>query len=428
MHTLEIKLKQHTPLIQFQPDQEGATLRASEVKPRLDRYILTKIGGGQYNEGVRKIATDDKTRAKDKQPVWLIGNGDKLGLNYKMKITANEKPQSWDMEWPSGGTDHAGKPHMQRFPMFFGNMNAETPKKMSFCRQSLNLTITTFDNELLNTIKKYINQFFIVSNFGTRQTKGFGSFLPEGINVANTIDQDYAVFEQQISNPNTVGTRDGFYKLFTDIDYFYKTIRSGINQQGIYLKSLMFFYAADTKKEYWDKRTIRHTFRHFTPNRYNDQGEKFEQNRYGDNKASIARLYRDCLGLSSSQEWMKYKDTITKEYIPSSNEDIIDRFKSPILIKPIIESNKYVIYLIPSNIPDQYLNAEFRIKSRKSSEKLTMKTPHKFDTRDYLQYVTNNGIRKWVIEKIDDIDATGKGERIKRAVTSIYRNIKYVKK
>ena len=50
MNRLEIKLKQHTPLIHFQHDQEGATLRASEVKPKLDRFVLTRLGKDNYDE------------------------------------------------------------------------------------------------------------------------------------------------------------------------------------------------------------------------------------------------------------------------------------------------------------------------------------------------------------------------------------------
>jgi len=36
MYKLEFTLKQHTPIIHFQHDQDGATLRATEVKPKLD--------------------------------------------------------------------------------------------------------------------------------------------------------------------------------------------------------------------------------------------------------------------------------------------------------------------------------------------------------------------------------------------------------
>lgn len=35
-------LEQQTPLIHFQYDQPGATLRATEVKPKLDKFIIKK--------------------------------------------------------------------------------------------------------------------------------------------------------------------------------------------------------------------------------------------------------------------------------------------------------------------------------------------------------------------------------------------------
>ena len=45
-HTLTVKLKQHTPILHFQPEMatEGATLRATELKPKLDRYIIANYG------------------------------------------------------------------------------------------------------------------------------------------------------------------------------------------------------------------------------------------------------------------------------------------------------------------------------------------------------------------------------------------------
>ena len=33
------KLKQHTPLIHFQHEQEGATLRDSEAESKMDRFV-----------------------------------------------------------------------------------------------------------------------------------------------------------------------------------------------------------------------------------------------------------------------------------------------------------------------------------------------------------------------------------------------------
>ncbi len=39
---ITITLKQHTPLIHFQHEQAGAILRATELKPKLDKFILSK--------------------------------------------------------------------------------------------------------------------------------------------------------------------------------------------------------------------------------------------------------------------------------------------------------------------------------------------------------------------------------------------------
>lgn len=50
MHKLTVTLKQHTPLIHFQHSQEGATLRASEVKPKLDKFIIERCFHNSFEE------------------------------------------------------------------------------------------------------------------------------------------------------------------------------------------------------------------------------------------------------------------------------------------------------------------------------------------------------------------------------------------
>ena len=62
------KLSQQTPLIHFQYDQEGATLRATEVKPKLDAYLASKYG----EETVKQWRIDPEKK--------------KVALNYRMTI------------------------------------------------------------------------------------------------------------------------------------------------------------------------------------------------------------------------------------------------------------------------------------------------------------------------------------------------------
>ena len=40
---LELRLEAQMPMVHFQSQMAGATIRASEVKPKLDRFILEKL-------------------------------------------------------------------------------------------------------------------------------------------------------------------------------------------------------------------------------------------------------------------------------------------------------------------------------------------------------------------------------------------------
>ena len=74
MYKIEFTLKQHTPIIHFQHDQDGATLRATEVKPKLDRFIIEKL----EKSGVNNIETG-----------WF-NNIEKKSLDYQMHITSDD--------------------------------------------------------------------------------------------------------------------------------------------------------------------------------------------------------------------------------------------------------------------------------------------------------------------------------------------------
>ena len=169
-------------------------------------------------------------------------------------------------------------------------------------------------------------------------------------------------------------------------------------------------------------------FEHFTPNKNNDKGEINDKKNDGNNKKSEARLYRDMLGLSSTQTWKIYDDEISKDHI--ADNDKIDRFKSPLLFKPIFNNEgEYIVYIFPSEIPAQYKEAEFRISSKKLRRSFNMKTPSDFDTVDFLCYITDEDIKKWVISKLTGIlnnASNGKSKLIAESLLTIYKNIEFV--
>ena len=113
MYKLEITLKQHTPLIHFQHDQVGATLRASEVKPKLDKFLLTKLGGGDYRKGI--VLAQSNGWLNGVKPSDRLEN-DSYALNYKMKFIVTEIPQIIDIrKFNSNGIEIP-------YPLFFGNL------------------------------------------------------------------------------------------------------------------------------------------------------------------------------------------------------------------------------------------------------------------------------------------------------------------
>src|SRR5690606_37665418 len=131
MNRLTIKLRQHTPLIHFQHDHIGATLRATEVKPKLDKFILTQPGNGNYDKG--------KQWAKEKK--WLIGSSDNA-LDYKLRFTSSDKPDISEIN---------------NIRLYFGNLakvdNNSEYKKFSFLKNPFQMEIFTLQHSLMNEIR-----------------------------------------------------------------------------------------------------------------------------------------------------------------------------------------------------------------------------------------------------------------------------------
>jgi hypothetical protein len=366
MYKLEVTLKQHTPLIHFQHDQEGATLRASEVKPKLDKFILTKLGDGDYEKG-KEIA---------KLSGWLVGKGEHPALDYRMRVEPQGSICTYSIH--------------DRFSLFFGNMGDGERKEFRFCDGLIKVIFATYNDEIIKIIEKDIASFFLSNNFGTRQSKGFGSFYldnsdPLFVSPVKTELMDYRF------KVNVVGEIQNQWKgLFEDIELFYKTLRSGINicnRDGdsiFYMKSIMFKYAKD-KGLQWDKKSIKEAY---YPSILNEQQEKHEDEDISDilhfSQARNGKyLFKDMLGLSSTENWRSpYRLSIKKESI--NNE--IDRFKSPILFKPIRSNdNSFTVFFKGTEIPNNYLDKRFRIRAKEKNH-LELKTYPDFDIDEFLDY------------------------------------------
>lgn len=155
---LEMQLEQYTPLLHFQGEQAGACLRATEVKPKLDRFVLEYV----QRKGITLPDTWFAKKADEKEQ--LISRS---ALQYKLRFEAigNGNPRKIERG-------------MSEAALYFGF----TGKKDSFSMRSvfyndgINMTILCFIPELIELLMKLVVPFFAMHCFGTRSNKGFGSF------------------------------------------------------------------------------------------------------------------------------------------------------------------------------------------------------------------------------------------------------------
>ena len=158
-----IPLKQDTPMWHFQPNQSDCCLRATEVKPKLDKF-LAKL------DGFKESYYQDKSKNE--------------ALDYKLSFVPNGNVEKIITEKPAKDkfgnlkTNKKGEQIYQNlYPLFFANMGAKTDKKeLVYYPQGLTIHLFSFDTDLLDFIEQHLPTFFASHSFGTRQDKGFGFF------------------------------------------------------------------------------------------------------------------------------------------------------------------------------------------------------------------------------------------------------------
>lgn len=363
-----IELVQHTPMWHFQSTQKGCCLRASEVKPKLDRFLAEK-------------------EKKKYTP-----------LDYKMYFIVNSDP----VELVESFKNNKGK-EVNKFTLFFGNMNNPTKKHLVYYDDShpIEMHLFSLDTNLLDKIEKALPAFFACHSFGTRQDKGFGFFYPKDKKFDDS-DASYLFTTTKGKDDNPTGD---FQQLFKFIEMFHKMIRSGVNFPGkTYCKSFMYFYAQSQKgnkdeKVHWDKPVIRHHFSLTHPKYKRRCGQSVsDMERMPPVRSCMKKLYhtleemrkkeyennrwlfRDALGLASSQDWRDYHDTLNivgEAKDSACNKVSIKRFQSPVLYRPVPNGDgSYTVYIYLRPIPETYRNATFTITDKPDKDN-PRKTPEK---------------------------------------------------
>jgi hypothetical protein len=366
MATLTIKLKQHTPIIHFQSDRTYATIRATELKPKLDKFLI------------------------DKEPSLPVN--EKRALDYKVRISS---------------IGHQPYPIPDRYPLFFGDMGEHDPqrqKKFVYSNDPVNIEFFSYNSSILTVIRNNCYEFFMKTNFGMRQSKGFGSFYIESIN--GQANRELYPLKYHFSIKRNEAPPYLWKQLFNDISLFYNSLRAGINLPHIpfYFKSMMFLYFK-AKSIRWDKRSIKEEyFKRDIPS---------EQRLHPDSNGPIVWdrttstgqynfLVKDLLGLSTAEVWQRYdrsRPVISKEDI----DGVIKRFKSPIYFKPIKMPYGYEVWFDAEIVNPLFGGKIFNIKkdNRGALQLITpvLNQPNPiFDIHDFISFAVKQNLSTHVDE------------------------------
>ncbi len=355
-------LKQHTPLIHFQANQSGATLRATELKPKLDKFLIKEF----EKEGIDYSS-------------YLISGQDRA-LDYKVTIEP-------DMSNPKGIDE--------KNPLFFGNMGDGKDKEFKNNPNNFEITFFSFNTKLVETIKNYFEAFLANTNFGTRQSKGFGGFYI-----------DKKPFDSSLIKYKVYSFSSNLNSWDKDIKLFYSFLRQGINvprgRNLFYSKPAIFLYAKNRGWE-WDKKAIKE---HFFKDELVSQQKNYSSDSPVNYSSNEKMLLRDLFGLSSEQSWLSYKATVKKEH-----KDI-DRYKSPITFKFI--DNR--VYFWVDNSYEEVLGKTFKITT-KGNKPLDLSTPTEFSFDDFFEFVKSIDLKDVVASRYHDTSEY-------RTLTRILKNIK----
>lgn len=485
IHKLTISLRQHTPLIHFQHDQEGATLRASEIKPKLDRFVIKQAFHDSFDECKEFLIGYNPNPEKREESIRALRNKWNAGyraLDYKIRIADSpdnvffmetnkkkeykkgneekDKKGGFRIETVKSGEiqnkpegkcrlvirEEDGKRYyakwrktdskivydLNTYPCFFANMGCDINdpqeyRKVTFAEEPFCMTIITRYYALYNIFSdrnnKILSSFFLNTNFGTRQSKGFGSFyIDEDDPLYNRPNSNYH-FNVQIAEENYYNE---FYSLFETIELFTKTLRAGINNKrgsitDFYFKSLAFMYCKDVLKAEWDKKRVKTGF-YFDDSPRRKDSLKKQKDYYPNDEYHDILFFdstdgydiRDMFGFSTNEEWQSYSDSIEKKVAllkdkknvyPTKDDTLpVDRMRSPLLIKPICcidnENNvSYDIYLLfqDKEVGMDGIKHQQKIciySKREKNEKglpkrFMLKIPQSFSMSDYFDYIFN---------------------------------------
>lgn len=432
MYKLEFTLRQHTPLIHFQHHQEGATLRATEVKSRLNRLVKNLIENFanplSHNEKelLKKYWIEEKTKNGEVLKEYLSG--------FKIQIIASHPVKErlfWCNYTPKVNSSNREerkllqKEMKHRFKVALGNdinwqeyekvsffsnnaiLNDEVKKgeepeivatkidssdyKLGVKHNNINIEIFSFDKSLRELIIKILPSVFFQYNFGTRQTKGFGCFLHDKFNESS-ITQYF--FHSEIKSIFIINEPIKTNTVLSKIQEIYLKLKGGQRELNGNIgnnRLISQFFYNKTPRIAWEKPRIKQNLRKNLPAIWRDvkQDKSPSTLSFPNDDTSISnfKYVRALLGLAELYEYQSNRGNPIKIEIEDHNKDKntnIQRFASPLTFK----YDGSHLYIIVWEIPISLLNGEFDFKLG-STVLATLNIPQEPDLTKFVNYALN---------------------------------------
>ncbi len=305
---IDIKLKQHSPLIHYQGKQPGAFLSAHALKATIDDK-MGNVRVGNSKKTVYSLDIRPQGQISKLEYTALVGNRNKL---------------------------------------YFGDMgDGRSPSITVYTLDDIILRVGEFRFLAANPeapgfyeagFRESLKHTLAFNNFGKRGSKGFGSFwLADGETMEQYLKRElpkgWGLYKIPVKANNYTQLMS---RCFEIIDIYYKNLKSGINypakqknekESVLYSKSVLMRYLnrPGIPTVDWDKKQIKGKF-------------------IGKEKPERAKMYRFRLGLAQNHEYrykQKTKNEDTKydgfkvnfQTLRNGDESDIARIPSPISFK-----------------------------------------------------------------------------------------------
>lgn len=383
----EFELKQQTPMLHFQYKESGACLRATEVKPKFDRFFI------QY------VKMTEKQRKS-----WLqIGSNGEISTKLKMRFLASGDPELSHDKDDNYPENEKKKPEINQ--LYFGNLTSKKEKYKKYKEtifyknkkeNKIKGTIICFQSDLLTIVKEFIPIFFLFQNFGTRQNKGFGSFTVTGKdeikNIIRTV-QKYKPTAYVLNYNKICNAPD---KRMEDIRLIYNLMKSGINNTSYCKKNsdtnkLEKFPKDGSENQYYKGGIMR-----YYQEKGIDNDKKFIKTTFFPSGKTVTLqspyFVRAVLGLPQSYE---FNDNERTGEITISHKEI-KRYASPIYFKIIDQWTFLYLKEMPTKLKDQ----TFYFKNKEGLEQKLI-IPD-FNIHDFMEWFKKDFNNKEKIETEDN--------------------------